>query len=323
MLKTISLIAGDIMEDMIKIAECFGIEPMCVYKTRYYYTARCGRTEYRILPTVMSEDKLKNVYNIKESLFERKLKLCDRLVPSVDGNISVEGDESRYIMTEAVRGHSLEFENAAELRAAFAALGSLHKALRSVKCEREDILKSYSKGVLRLKAVKKQLGCAKKLNDTDKEFLRHYPDYYNMAKNACEVMEGLYFGVTCPIHGTVKEDNIYIGRNITFTDWELTRSGHFMEDVAQLISRYIRKYACYTADHLTLDEILDSYTAENPVSDNELAVLYALLMYPKRYIAMTAKYYGKAHKFTPVGIRKKFEECYKNKAFFMEYIGVK
>lgn len=318
----ISYIAGDIMEDMIKIAERYGLKASCVYKTKYFYTVRCGKSEYRIIPTQLSEERERELYNIKEKLFAAGLKVCDKHIMTTEKKLIAEGEDGSYIMTEAVRGHNPAFENISEIRATFSALGSMHKILKEISCERADIAEGYKKGAARLKAIKKQLGCAKRLTDADIDFIKHYTDYYELAQNAINVLEGLSFGVTCPIHGAIKEDNIFVSRNIIITDWEMCRPGHFMEDTAQLIARYIRKFASNADDYLTLNEILEEYTSQNPVDNKELAVLYALLMYPKRYIGLTTKYYSKAHKFTPAGVKRKFDESYEMKEFYLKYIGV-
>ena len=310
------------MEDMMRIAECFGIKPSYVYKTKYYYTVKCGRDEYRIIPALLTPRRLEELYNIRKSLFDAGLRVCDRLIPTPDKSLAVEGEEGSYIMTESVRGINPEFENSAQILSVFSALGSVHRVLRGVPAERCDLLSDYKKGAARLKSVKKQLGCAKKTVDTDIEYLRHYKDYHELACNAVSVLEGLSFGVTGPVHAAVKEDNIFVGRGIVFTDWEMSRPGHFAEDAAQLIKRYVRKFAYSASDYLTLDEILDVYTAENPLDDKELAILYALLMYPKRYISIVSKYYGKAHRFTPAGVKRKFEESYEQKDFYLNYIGL-
>lgn len=311
------------MEDMTKVAEGFSLKPTCVYKTKYYYTVRCGKEEYRIIPTTLTEDRINELAAIKDRLFSAGLSVCDRLMPSADKRLVFEGEEGLYIMTEAVKGHNPAFENSAEILAAFAAMGDMHRVLRGCGCAREDILHSLKKGTSRLKAVKKQLGCAKRLTDADNNFVRHYPDFYALAEDSVNVLDALGFAVTCPIHGAAKEDNIFIGRNVVFADWELCRPGHFMEDTAQLISRYIRKLAAASDDYLTLDEILDTYTAHNPCNDKELAILYALVMYPKRFINLAVKFYSKTHKFTPAGVKRKFDECYDMLDFYLKYIGVR
>jgi Ser/Thr protein kinase RdoA (MazF antagonist) len=310
------------MEDMIKIAESFGIKPSCVYKTKYFYTVRCGRNEYRIIPTSLSESRLKELYNIKLKLFASGLKVCDKPLLTAEGMSLVEGDEGNYIMTESVKGHNPEFENRDEIKRTFAAIGSMHNVLRRIDCAGGDILQDYKKGCEKLKSIKKQLGCAKKLNDCDIEYIHRYKEYYEIAQNAVSVLDGLSFGAACPIHGAIKEDNIFVGRDIVLTDWEMCRCGHFMEDVAQLIARYIRKFAYHSDNFLTIDEILNEYTKQNPSSDKELAILYALLMYPKRYISVSTKHYSKSHKFMPAGVKRKFDEEYEQREFYLKYIGV-
>jgi hypothetical protein len=310
------------MEDMIKIAESFGIKASYVYKTKYFYTVRNGRDEYRIIPTSLSEERLRELYNIKLKLFEAGLRVCDKPVLTVAGTSLAEGDEGNYIMTESVKGHNPEFENRDEIKRTFAAIGAMHKVLRQAECDRVDILQGYKKGCEKLKSIKKQLGCAKKLNDCDIEYIHRCKEYYEIAQNAISVLEGLSFGATCPIHGAIKEDNIFVSRDVVLTDWEMCHCGHFMEDVAQLIARYIRKFAYHSDNFLTLDEILNEYTKHNPSSDKELAILYALLMYPKRYIAVSTKHYSKAHKFMPVGVKRKFDEEYEQRKFYLKYIGV-
>ena len=311
------------MEDMMKIAESFGVAPLWVYKTKYYYTVRCQRGELRLIPTLLSEEKLKELYRIKEALFRGGLKACDRFILSPSGDISAEGEEGRYIMTEAVRGRSLELENASAVRQVFTTLGAIHGILRGMECERTDILSDYKKGASRLKGIKKQLGCSKRLNDFDLDFIKNYIDFYEPAKSAIDNLEGLSFSVTCPVHGAVKEDNILVGKNVIFTDWEMFRPGHFMEDVAQLTGRYIRKYAFKNKDFLSLDEILSCYSLKNPLSDRDIAILYALLMYPKRFIALCTKHYSGPHRFAPGGVRNKFRECIEQRDFVMDYVGVK
>jgi hypothetical protein len=314
------------MEDMMKIAEAFGLKPTYVYKTKYFYTAKCGREEYRIIPTTLSEERLNEIYGIKSELFGAGLKVCDKPVLTLDGTPLAVGEEGSYIVSEAVRGHNLDFENGAEVKRAFAAMGDMHNVLKRIGCSAEgvDILQGYKKGAAKLKSIKKQLGCAKRLKDCDVEYIKRYKDYYELAQNAVSVLEGLFFGTAnvSPIHGAIKEDNIFVGHYVVLTDWELCRAGHFMEDVAQLITRYIRKFAYYSGCFLTLEEILDEYTLHNPASDSELAVLYALLMYPKRYISVASKYYDKAHRFTPVGVKRKFDEEYEQREFYGKYIGL-
>jgi Ser/Thr protein kinase RdoA (MazF antagonist) len=308
------------MEDINAVALAFGITPSYVYKTRYFYTVRCGRTEYRIMPTTLDDERLNALYEVKAALFDAGLRVCDKPIRALDGGLAVEGNAERYIMTECIHGHNPEAANKAEVLACFGALGCMHRVLRELKCEHTDILSSYRKGMARLKAIKKQLGCAKRLNDTDVSFLRRYSTYYELAQNAVDTLEGLSFGVTSPVHGAIKADNILIGSNVTFTDWELLHNGHFMEDTAQLVARYIRKYAFTAEDYLTLEELLTAYTAQNPVNDSELAILYALLMYPKRYIAICTKHYGGAHRFAPVGVQKKMEICHNQLDFLPGYV---
>ena len=310
------------MEDINKIADAFGVRHDLIYKTRYYYTVKSGRSEYRIVPTSLTEDRLAELDGIKEELFANGLKVCDRFIKTKGGMLSVKGEEGSYIMTEGVRGHCPEFENTGDIRAVYRAMGNMHSVLKTIECKRVNLTEDYKKGFNRLKNIKKQLGCAKKLSDTDIEFIRNYGIYTDLAENAIKTLEGLSFGVTGPVHGALKEDNILVGRNVYFMDWELCRPGHFMEDVAQLTSRYMRKYACCHKDYLTLDELLSCYREGNPVSDRELAVFYALLMYPKRYISICTRHYGRAHRFTPVGIKRKFEECCENRNFFLHYIGL-
>lgn len=311
------------MEDMIRIAESFGVTPLCVYKTKYFYTVKCHKGEFRLIPTSLSEEKLRELFEIKERLFKSGLKVCDRFILSSAENICAEGEEGRYIMTEAVRGHNPEFENSSVMKEVFSALGVMHGVLRGIDCQRRDILEDYKKGISRLKAIKKQLGCSKRLNDFDIDFIKNYADFYEPARTAVKNLEELSFGVTSPIHGAVKEDNILVGRNVIITDWEMFRPGHFMEDTAQLIARYVRKYACKNTDFLSIDEILYNYTLHNPSDDRDIAVLYALLMYPKRFINICTKHYSGAHKFAPAGVRYKFEECCRQREFVLNYIGLK
>lgn len=310
------------MEDINKIADAFGLRHDLIYKVRYYYIVKSGGAEYRIVPTALTEERLNELYSIKEELFAKGLNVCDRFIKTPEGALTVKGEESGYIVIEGVRGHPVEFENTGDIPAVYRALGNMHSVLKKIECKRVNLVEDYVKGCNRLKSIKKQLNCSKKLNDTDIDFIKNYRTYFDLAENATKTLEGLSFGVTGPIHGALKEDNILVGRNVFFMDWELCRSGHFMEDVAQLTSRYMRKYACCHKDYFTLDELLSCYTEGNPVDNRELAIFYALLMYPKRYISICAKHYGKAHRFTPVGIQKKFEECYENRDFFLHYIGV-
>jgi hypothetical protein len=308
------------MEDINAVTLAFGLTPSYVYKTRYFYTVKCGKSEYRIMPTTLDDERLDALYRVKTALFDAGLRVCDKPITTPEATLAVDGNEGRYIMTECVHGHNPDAGNKAEVLACFGALGSMHRVMRELACEPTDILSGYRKGMARLKAIKKQLGCAKRINDTDVSFLRKYSTYYELAQSAVNTLEGLSFGVTSPIHGALKADNILISNDITFTDWELLHSGHFMEDTAQLIARYVRKYAHTAEDYLTLDEILTAYTAQNPVTDSELAILYALLMYPKRYIAICTKHYGGAHRFAPVGVQKKMEICHNQLDFLHGYV---
>lgn len=304
----------------------FGVKPGNITRLKYFYIIHCGKEIYSLCAARPSAEKITFLHSIKEGLIKNGFTDLDRYITTQDGTPYVEEEGTIYTMTEFHSMNELDFLNNEQCLRAAAAIGCMHRASTAVADE-DCSVKKYENGITRLcKAIK---SAASKKNPSNMDLLlrQTFKKGVDCGTEAVEALKKYDFDSSRKIyiHNSLKEDNlIYFKGRVFLIDWDNAAVGSPAEDIAFFIRRYIRKNAYYAHksnhSYLTLNELYSAYSCENPLTENEKEIFFALLKYPDRYIKVVEEFYRKQRSFIPASIGRKAEEICHQWDFTMDYI---
>ena len=88
-------------------------------------------------------------------------------------------------------------------------------------------------------------------------------------------------------------------------------------DLADIIKRYIRKH---NENYAGANELISEYCKINPLSKEEIDVLYAYLVFPDKFINTIIEFYSKKRSFTPNSTVNRLTKTIGQKIHYKNYI---
>lgn len=287
----------------------YGITPRSIIKSKYFYIIVSGGKYYRLYPFTQTEEELYTLYRLNTQLCGNGAPVCPMVCTKEGEPFSLYG-EDRFILTKAPHGHTPDIENKDDFLGMIKTAAVFHKELRKIPVEGECPPLPYEKGLGTLKHIKGIINRKNKLSEIDKMFCENYPQVFACAQKAAEALNGCGLGQTYA-YGCPKEENFIAGLDgkITLTNWNCLKVSHFLADLAYMIKRFDKKNPVPQLSH---KDIISRYTAENPLSADELTALYCIMDYPEKYISILKEYYGKHRPFAPLYVKEKLTKELKN-----------
>jgi CotS family spore coat protein len=157
------------------------------------------------------------------------------------------------------------------------------------------------------------------LDNFDRAFIEYYPWILDRAQDGWYVLSTSQYDTLVEkvekshsfCHGDVAERNFVVTASGEYylIDLDLTRRDVRVADLYKFL-RDVLKKCCW--DFSVVKLILDSYSEVDPLSPEEIAVLYALLAYPQKIIHLLLRYYikreGRAYGWSTRKFIDKFRE---------------
>lgn len=310
-----------------KVAESFGLEPINIYRCKYYYVAICKGSSYCISQPRPSKERLESIHIYKELIKSKGFLNIDSYIlcegkpySYIDGNL--------YICSRFVGNNELDIKANNQCRTALETIGHMHSALYSLEEEavaaaslENKVLSHYEKQLISLFKIKKWLsGSSQKF---DIALLKFMDNIIEKAEKSVENLRLLNYGnKTTLCHGSLKEGNIIYNKGKCYIiDWDNMKRAHFAEDITFFIKRYVRKNAAYSSNYMTINEAMTLYKRGSNVDKYNEDVIYQLLLYPHRIIELLEEYTAKKRGFVPSGIFNKVNEVMEQWDFYYDYIG--
>jgi len=110
-------------------------------------------------------------------------------------------------------------------------------------------------------------------------------------------------------HNLLKEENVFYDSKthaITITNFSECGGGHFLFDLAYLIKRCLKAKPARVAP---LDAVLSTYSAHHPAAFFSKPHFRRILLYPDKFVKVSADYYSKKRSFAPKTYISRIEEC--------------
>lgn len=321
-----------------QVLQGFGLKPRSVTKHKLFYICNTDKGTKLIKRMAAEEEKAKSSilfqHNIKEDLFSQGYKSLDRFNISIKNEPFYILDGSAYIATDYLPYRESNFSNADEFKNIVknvAVMHSLAKSTAVIKDTNNQLKKNsiddlYYSSLDKLITFKKNITKYKQLSDFDVLFYKNY-DYYilcldkwfvSIKKSKYEEMnnKAVQDGRIC--HNLLKEEYILINKNdIYITNFSECSYGHFLNDLTSIIKRHFK---ANTERPLCVTEIIDTYHKSNPLTKQDIELLYAMLIFPDKFIKICTQYYTKKRTWIPGAFKARMEQTIQTKDAYMKYI---
>lgn len=316
-----------------QVVQGFSLKSKGISKSKYMYICKTDKGVKIIRPTATEQNKLLLISELQQHLIRNGFKNIDRYHTSVQNKPFYVYNGATYIMTDYIEYPESDLTNLSNVKNIILSVAKFHKLCQNVISSEDnyiesnsDILNQYIKKTSRLKNLKKFASNQSHLSDFDVMFIKNFDYFYNEAYEACQLLKNSKYNylmntaqknrMIC--HNCLKEENLLSSQDgIYITNFNNCTLNHFILDLCEFINRYIRKHG---NDYYRISDIVELYDSVNPLNQNILEVLYALLKFPDKYIKICESYYNKRRSWTPNSVANRFELIIEQKKHHFEYI---
>ncbi|MDF2671899.1 MAG: CotS family spore coat protein [Clostridiales bacterium] len=270
-----------------------------------------------------SMDELGFLYN-SLNIIRKKYPYVINFRESIDGKPYVKYEDGIYVVLDIIEGRDCVFENPIDLKKAASALAKLHMAGEEVDIEntsRKGLGKLMEKYEEKLRAMEKYKEIANmhvNKSEFDEIYLK-YADYYiSCIKRAYTYLEKSNYKELCRLkhtlcHHDLAHHNILIGKddNVYFIDFDYSVVDLPYHDISNIITKAIKHNEW---DIGFANVIMEGYMENRELSRDEIAVLYAYLLFPQDFYDIASNYYMKTRGWE----EDEFRDKLKRKAEYME-----
>lgn len=228
---------------------------------------------------------------------------------NIKGQVMTFFKGSSYAVMDLIDGRESEFNNPVEIDLIIKSLFNLHRASRNFAYEdssRNILGKTISIYENKLKKFKYYRDRAYEFRypgKFDNLFLDNYDDFEKAMKHSIDLLKNSSYEKLCSnpykisvCHHDLANHNIIIRKgNVNFIDFDYSILDLRVHDLCNFINKST-KNSMY--DFSKVKHIIDDYNSyasdENEALDNEeLKVLYAMLMFPENIYTLVRNYYAK------------------------------
>ena len=287
-----------------EVSEVFGLDVrnLVPYKDTFMIVTSQGRKVIRKIP--FSPERLYFVHGAKEHLARNGFSCVDRYLCTLKGEPFFNYDNACYTLADFIDGRECNFDNDLDVKKAAAALAAMHRTSRGyvapAGCKVQDDLGKlpgyFSKRLDDIRKMKKQAKRGK--GRFDQLFLEHVDYFFEIGESATEELnssgyaglvettreEGLFCHHDYTHHNIIMEEDKVSLVNFDYCCFELK-----IYDIANFIRRKMRKCEW---DITKTVLIIDSYSAIEPLSPEDMAVLKIVLKFPQKFWRVVNRYYN-------------------------------
>ena len=259
-------------------------------------------------------------HDVKEQLHESGVGV-DRFLMSTQGTpYFLQGGEC-YIASYAQTCPNAVFSAPDEFLAVVAAVAQMHTAVAFAEDAPPYHAKTADAGkqLANLAVLKRKLLKTGKFSEFDMLFLKGCETLAGHIEKSTANADNPLDNARYFCHNLLKEENVYNDNGrIIITNFSECGTGHYLFDLAYLIKRCLKAQPTQTAP---LDAVLDTYHKYHPAADFHIDDFYHILLYPDKFVKVTADYYSKKRSFAPKTYISRIEECLLANEEIKKYIG--
>lgn len=288
------------MDDLnLQIIKGFGRKLKNYNKIKGMYLCNTDKGVKQVKKIEGTKDKILVEHTAKEILYNKGFKNIDRFCISNEGMPYYIFNNCIYTMCDYIDGVECDLNK--NLKQSVEQLANMHKLAYGLnKCNAPlDLIEFYNKRMVEIVRLKKRITNSSSFSKLDILILKNYDYYLNQCKKAIHILENSNYrqllentnskGTFC--HNNYREENIIININGTYTvNFENCSCNIQMLDLAFIIRRYMKKEFC---DEVEAYKILEMYNNIKPISNEEMKILLAMLVFPYKFSKICNKYFNR------------------------------
>lgn len=279
--------------------------------------------------------KLMYIYKAKEKIMQNGFKRIDKYFLTPEGSPYALVNEDYYIVTDWINGRECDFKKSEELESAAGALAEFHKCAKGFVPEenlhmRNDIGKlpmTYEKRLITLNKMREAARKTKKKTEFDILYLSNVDFYINNAKDAIKKLDINCYGRVCQgafddkvlCHHDYTYHNILFDNNneVNIVDFDYCKEEIQIYDVSTLMVKALKRLDW----EISMGKfIIEGYCKQKTITEDEINVLAAILIFPQRFWRLSNRYYYREAGWSEATFLKKMKEIVGEREKYMSFI---
>ncbi len=307
------------------VLQNFNLSAHSVIKERHRLVCKTSAGVFVLTETDCDTKRLAFIHDIKEGLIAEGFTALDRYYLSREGLPYSICDGRVYTLTDYYQQNFIDFGNGEDVIRLATLLAEFHRrgvsvASRIQKCgvEYENPHEMAQKAAASLKTYRKRLSTASRTLEFEIIFIRQYPYYMGLLTEWLDYVTrtGCFDALIEPTvcHNNLKPESIVNGARLMFTRFDDCYIGGKVYDLAQFFRR------CFKESKESAKTLLSIYTAKNALTRAEISALYAVLLFPEKFLSLCGQYFSKKRTFVPITFMNRITEQIESQTAFREYI---
>lgn len=232
----------------------------------------------------------------------------DKFVLNKDkGVIVIDNDRTKYTLRNWYSGREPDIRSPKEAEECAILLGKLHRAMNDVKPKMETTVKKQDNNALitefkkhtnEIKRTRSFIQSKRRKQDFELKVMLRYEEFYEDAMKVMRLLNDEKYKNAIAwanenssiIHGNFNQHNVIIHSNsMAVVNFERARIDMQVKD----LYHYLRKVMEKNNWNMELGySIINAYSSEKPLTQEELKVLYLLILYPEKFWKIINYYFN-------------------------------
>ncbi|SHK06937.1 spore coat protein, CotS family [Hathewaya proteolytica DSM 3090] len=288
----------------IELFRRFNLDVVDVVPVRKVFVVVTSSREYILKRLDYGEDKIDFIYDALEYVKAHGFHRVINYVAGVDGKILQYYKGETYCVMELVDGRESSYTNPVEVSISAQGMAELHKASKGYNTvydefdNRNKLKDSFNKQIDEIMDIKDMVKHFSVKNQFDTLVVNNVDKFLEKAFLALSYLEKSNYNeiVKCQekvalCHHDLAYHNILIKDNkANFIDFDYAIVDIKVHDVANYIMKVIKNFAF---SFEKCQDIIDEYKKNYVLYDDEINLLYIMLLFPNRVFSLIKSYYYK------------------------------
>ncbi len=276
-----------------------------------------------------SRDSLRLAFDVKKTLRRNGFSRISRFYETLEGEPFYRHDGVLYTLEDVMPAEALQEDSAEAFFTGAEVLGQMHRAAAGLQSDatrwdRERLPRLYEKRQGELAKMRHRNDKRRNYDAIDLLLIKYYDRFMAQAEEAAALLQkggypeavdkGAAEGAFC--HNAFKGEalrrdekgNIFVG------SFDKCTSELPLADLAAYLRRYFRK-----TEGTDAGELLERYSRQKPLSDNDLIILQGMLIYPEKFLRLVNEYYNKRRACVSPAMQERLAAAAREEELGMEW----
>ncbi|MFA9397261.1 MAG: CotS family spore coat protein [Clostridiaceae bacterium] len=279
--------------------------------------------------------KLYFVYGAKEHLINNGFDNVDKYCLTEDGKPYALVNEDIYTLSNWIEGRECDFHNPSEIINATIELAKLHEASKGYEppenCKLKTDLGRWPHLMeKRVRSFKKMRDMARKsgrYSDFDLIYLKNFDFYVDLGRRALNILDNSNYLKLCQEADTEKSfchhdytfHNIVIDKNDGYNviDFDYCKKEIRAYDISSFMIKVLKRND-WKFEYAKV--IINSYDTVKKITEDEMRVIFAFLLFPQRFWRLSNRYYYNEVNWAENTFNNKIQELINEKENYLKFI---